>query len=362
MPSLSGWPPFRTRSPGTGPVSSPPPARGQVAAQRQIDKCAEQCATFAGLADRPGFFTGLAASAERSGALGDDLTRGAAVAQDAYREFGGFLTGTLRARAPEKDAVGRERYAWPPASSSARQSISTRPTPGAGRSSCPSRPSCARWPSGSPRGRHPAARRPAAGCRPALPGRRPRRVRQAWMQDLSDRAVDELGRTHFEIAGPMRRLECLIAPPGGRCRRLLHAGPSADFCRPGRMWWSVEQGRETFSTWRETTVVYHEGVPGHHLQIATQTYQTDRPQRLPAADGRDVRPCRGLGAVRRAAGARTRLPGRRRRPARHARLPAVPRGQGGRRHRHAPGAARSRPVPDSTRASAGRRSWGWSSC
>jgi len=34
------------------------------------------------------------------------------------------------------------------------------------------------------------------------------------------------------------------------------------------MWWSVPDGVEAFSTWKEATVVYHEGVPGHHLQIS----------------------------------------------------------------------------------------------
>jgi uncharacterized protein (DUF885 family) len=34
------------------------------------------------------------------------------------------------------------------------------------------------------------------------------------------------------------------------------------------MWWSVPDGVEAFSTWKEVTVVYHEGVPGHHLQIS----------------------------------------------------------------------------------------------
>jgi uncharacterized protein (DUF885 family) len=33
------------------------------------------------------------------------------------------------------------------------------------------------------------------------------------------------------------------------------------------MWWSVPDGMTQFSTWREVTTVYHEGVPGHHLQI-----------------------------------------------------------------------------------------------
>jgi uncharacterized protein (DUF885 family) len=38
------------------------------------------------------------------------------------------------------------------------------------------------------------------------------------------------------------------------------------------MWWSVPEGVESFNTWRETTTVYHEGVPGHHLQVAQATY------------------------------------------------------------------------------------------
>ncbi len=39
------------------------------------------------------------------------------------------------------------------------------------------------------------------------------------------------------------------------------------------MWWSVPPGVESFGTWREKTTVYHEGVPGHHLQIAQATYR-----------------------------------------------------------------------------------------
>jgi len=41
------------------------------------------------------------------------------------------------------------------------------------------------------------------------------------------------------------------------------------------MWFSVEEGREHFTTWRETTVIYHEGVPGHHLQLATAVLQKE---------------------------------------------------------------------------------------
>ena len=41
------------------------------------------------------------------------------------------------------------------------------------------------------------------------------------------------------------------------------------------MWWSVPTGVTTFATWKELTTVYHEGVPGHHLQIAQTVYRRD---------------------------------------------------------------------------------------
>ncbi|MEO3760372.1 DUF885 domain-containing protein [Mycobacterium sp. B14F4] len=97
---------------------------------------------------------------------------------------------------------------------------------------------------------------------------------QAWMQDLSDRAVASLADTHFDIAEPLRRLECRIAPThtGG----IYYTGPSEDLSRPGRMWWSVPHGVDTFHTWQETTTVFHEGVPGHHLQIGRAVVLADQ--------------------------------------------------------------------------------------
>lgn len=85
-----------------------------------------------------------------------------------------------------------------------------------------------------------------------------------WMQSLSDAAVAALAGTHFDIPDPVRRLECRIAPTTSGV--IYYTPPSDDFARPGRMWWSVPAGVTRFGTWRETTTVYHEGVPGHHLQ------------------------------------------------------------------------------------------------
>lgn len=93
---------------------------------------------------------------------------------------------------------------------------------------------------------------------------------QRWMQETSDRAVAELAASHFDIPEAIRTIECMIAPTqeGG----IYYTGPTDDFSRPGRMWWSVPEGVTEFDTWRELTTVYHEGVPGHHLQIAQAVY------------------------------------------------------------------------------------------
>lgn len=93
---------------------------------------------------------------------------------------------------------------------------------------------------------------------------------QRWMQELADTAVAELSGTHFDIPDPVKTIECMIAPTqeGG----IYYTSPNDDFTRPGRMWWSVPEGVTEFDTWRETTTVYHEGVPGHHLQLGQAVY------------------------------------------------------------------------------------------
>lgn len=96
---------------------------------------------------------------------------------------------------------------------------------------------------------------------------------KAWMQETSDRALDDLHGTHFDIPTPLRKLECMIAPSGTGA--IYYTGPSDDFSRGGRMWWSVPEGTDVFHTWQEKTTVYHEGVPGHHLQVGMATYMKD---------------------------------------------------------------------------------------
>ncbi|ROO62938.1 uncharacterized protein (DUF885 family) [Micromonospora sp. Llam0] len=94
-----------------------------------------------------------------------------------------------------------------------------------------------------------------------------------WMQALADKAIGDLHGSHFDIPQQIRRIECCLAPTsdGG----IYYTGPSEDFSRPGRMWWAVPHGLTEFSTWREVTTVFHEGVPGHHLQIGQTQVRAD---------------------------------------------------------------------------------------
>jgi len=97
---------------------------------------------------------------------------------------------------------------------------------------------------------------------------------QKWMQETADQAIVELDGTQFDIPDSIKTIEAKIAPThtGG----IYYTPPSNDLTRPGRMWWSVPEGIDKFETWQQLTTVYHEGVPGHHLQVGTQTANRDK--------------------------------------------------------------------------------------
>ena len=66
---------------------------------------------------------------------------------------------------------------------------------------------------------------------------------------------------------------------------MYYTRPSEDFSRPGRTWYPT-LGKTRFPLWGEVSTAYHEGVPGHHLQLAQFTYrgvELSRFQRLAAA-------------------------------------------------------------------------------
>jgi uncharacterized protein (DUF885 family) len=245
--------------------------QGVVPARRQVNEVAIQIDRYT---SDDGFFASFVGSASPAegqlpASLARDLADQSGAARVAYEKLAEFLRGELAPAATEKDAVGRELYA-----------LHSRRFLGA----VIDLDETYDW------GREELDRMVAEQTAIAneikagasveeavafLEGDASRQLKgtealQEWMQATSDRAIEELGKTHFDIPDPIRKLECMIAPTneGG----IYYTGPTDDFSRPGRMWWSVPEGVDTFDTWRELTTVYHEGVPGHHLQIAQGTY------------------------------------------------------------------------------------------
>jgi len=94
------------------------------------------------------------------------------------------------------------------------------------------------------------------------------------LQQLMDDTISDLDGTHFDIAEPIRRVEAMIAPPGSAAAP-YYTAPSQDFARPGRTWLPT-LGHTRFPEWNLISTWYHEGVPGHHLQLAQWKYVADR--------------------------------------------------------------------------------------
>jgi uncharacterized protein (DUF885 family) len=87
-----------------------------------------------------------------------------------------------------------------------------------------------------------------------------------WLQTMMDDAVTALDGEYFELAAPVRRVEAMIAPAGSAAAP-YYTTPSMDFSRPGQTWLPT-LGRTRFPIWELVSTWYHEGVPGHHLQLA----------------------------------------------------------------------------------------------
>src|SRR3954447_22169774 len=294
---------------------------GQVSPRRQVTACAEQSREL--VAD-DGYFAKVVADAKvddapLAGETRERLVGAARAAATAYAHMAGWLEQELLPHAPEADACGLERYR-----------LESRYFLGA----TVDLEETYRWGQAEVASLHAQMSEIAEGLEPGASVRRGVEILdaddryalhgtdalKAWMQERADEVIADLKDVHFDIPGPVQRIECMIAPTqtGG----IYYTGPSDDFSRPGRMWWSVPKGNTAFRTWNELTTVYHEGVPGHHLQVAQTVYRSEllnRWRRLQArtsrhGEGWAPHPARGLGALRGAADGRARLHGRPRQP------------------------------------------------
>ena len=247
---------------------------GMAPARRQVDLLVEQARSWVA---GGGFFDTYLANATTDHAelptdIKDELADGITVAKEAFGGASEILAGEIAELATDQDAVGIDRY-----------QLASRAFLG----SAIDLAETYEW------GKQELARivelqhQTAERIRPGASVAEAMAVLDAdpayqihgtdalreWMQSKADEAMANLGDTHVNIPEPARRVEGMIAPThdGG----VYYTGPSDDFSRPGRMWWAVPEGVTGFTTWRELTTVYHEGVPGHHLQISSAIAQKD---------------------------------------------------------------------------------------
>jgi uncharacterized protein (DUF885 family) len=241
--------------------------RGTPAAKRQAVEGARQAEVWSG---DDGFFAGFAArfaTAAEAGpeTLRTDLGRGVRLAREGYADIARWLREEYATKANEREACGDERY-----------QLLSRLFLGA----TLDLPETYRW---GWEELHRVEREMEKTAGQISPGATLDQVKELletdparaiegveayreWLQQLHDETVASLDGAHFEIDRKIRPIEVMI-PPAGGALIAYYTGPSEDFSRPGRTWWPVD-GQTRFPKWGDVSIAYHEGVPGHHLQVA----------------------------------------------------------------------------------------------
>jgi uncharacterized protein (DUF885 family) len=247
--------------------------RGLYAAPRQVQTVAGQLADWQSGGGGQGWFGGFAAGADVPTALRADLDRASASADAAVASLREWLVADyLPATEGTPDGVGAERYQagarrWLGANLDLAEAYE--------------------W--GWSQYREIMAQMTAEAAR-LLPGASPREVMRyldehsqvvegveeirAWLQALMDEAMANLDGTHFDLADPLKVVEARIAPPGSAAAP-YYTAPSQDFSRPGRTWLPT-LGLTAFPVWGLISTWYHEGVPGHHLQMGQWRYRSEQ--------------------------------------------------------------------------------------
>jgi uncharacterized protein (DUF885 family) len=232
--------------------------RGLPAARRQAVEAAAEAERYVGSHDA------LVAS-YGDGPLAAELAAAAASAYRGYAELARYLREDYAPRASEVDGVGAERYA-----------VAARLSLGADIDL----PEAYEWGWAELRRIQAEMTVEAQQVRPGANVAEAAAILDesayvagadaylAWLQDRHDRAIDQLDGVHFDIAAPLRTIEVVLARDS-MSGAAYYTPPSEDLTRPGRTWWPLA-GRDPagrFRTWTELSTVFHEGVPGHHLQV-----------------------------------------------------------------------------------------------
>lgn len=248
--------------------------RGLVVARRQAVEGARQARNHSG---EESFFATLPGRMASKGfddaALVSRLEVGVEAARRGYRELAEYLEGDYLPDTEAKDGVGRDQYVR-----AASRFLGTELDP----------ESTYDW------GWSEVARlraRMEETAQTILPGgsldevldllqNDPERATEtsdefrALMQERQVAALAELEGTHFDVPEQVRHVDVKLAPPGGSLGA-YYVDPSEDYTRPGSVWWSLGE-KEKIPLFDQVSTAYHEGFPGHHLQVVLQMTAGDR--------------------------------------------------------------------------------------
>lgn len=95
-----------------------------------------------------------------------------------------------------------------------------------------------------------------------------------FVSAIQQQAIAQLAGVHFDVPDELKVVTVNIAPPGGSLGA-WYMSPSEDFSRAGSIWYAPGE-RERIPFWQEVSTAYHEGFPGHHLQVGTAVLQRDK--------------------------------------------------------------------------------------
>lgn len=245
---------------------------GRIAPLRQVTRNAQECHDLRlYLAELP--------TGHGDGLLRNALDEAATAANEALTRLATYLSDELAAHAPERDASGEDRYRL-----GVREFLGT---------SLDLEETYAWGWDELVRVRHEMAQaaeriapgEPVFAVLEALDDDPRYQVMGAAafrdrIQELADGAIADLDGTHFTIPAPLRRIDCRITAGNGVA---VYLPPSEDMMRPGTVWWPLPARNAPIPTWKVPSVMFHEGVPGHHLQLgvtALNTATLNRFQRL----------------------------------------------------------------------------------
>ncbi len=251
--------------------------KGMAVAERQVRAAVEQCRVSAGSGSRLIGLLDAYEAVDGSAAMRGRLETAVTDARTAFQGFGDYLADTYATDAADHDGVGAERYVraayrflgmeidpvatyewgWDQVAELGAQmrAVASEIQPGASMAE-------------------------VDALLRSDPGRTvpDAAALSSFIQGRLDDALERLTGTHFDVPEPIRTVTVNIAPPGSSLGA-YYVGPSEDFARPGSVWWSLTP-EGPYPVFDEVSTAYHEGFPGHHLQVGVQISLADQLSRL----------------------------------------------------------------------------------